>query len=67
MHKQLKRIKDYDKNLPIVEIYTAVQSAHTDVILVKEVGVILGIQVFTLKKENFHLMTLLRHMMKTLI
>ena len=26
MHKQLKRIEDYDKNLPIVEIYTAVQS-----------------------------------------
>jgi|TARA_B110000438_G_scaffold251077_1_gene255299 7-carboxy-7-deazaguanine synthase len=26
MHKQLKRIVDYDKNLPIVEIYTAVQS-----------------------------------------
>jgi hypothetical protein len=26
MHKQLKRITDYDKNLPIVEIYTAVQS-----------------------------------------
>ena len=25
-HKQLKRIEDYDKNLPIVEIYTAVQS-----------------------------------------
>jgi len=26
MHKQLKRVTDYDKNLPIVEIYTAVQS-----------------------------------------
>ena len=26
MHKQLKRIEDYDKNLPIVEVYTAVQS-----------------------------------------
>ena len=26
MHKQLKRIEDYEKNLPIVEIYTAVQS-----------------------------------------
>ena len=26
MNKQLKRITDYDKNLPIVEIYTAVQS-----------------------------------------
>ncbi len=25
-HKQLKRIEDYEKNLPIVEIYTAVQS-----------------------------------------
>ena len=25
-HKKLKRIEDYDKNLPIVEIYTAVQS-----------------------------------------
>ena len=24
MHKQLKRIEDYDKNLPIVEVYTAV-------------------------------------------
>ena len=26
MHKQLKRVTDYEKNLPIVEIYTAVQS-----------------------------------------
>ena len=26
MNRQLKRITDYDKNLPIVEIYTAVQS-----------------------------------------
>ena len=26
MHKQLKRIEDYNKNLPIVEVYTAVQS-----------------------------------------
>ena len=26
MHKQLKRIEDYEKNLPIVEVYTAVQS-----------------------------------------
>ena len=25
-HKKLKRIEDYDKNLPIVEVYTAVQS-----------------------------------------
>jgi len=25
-HKQLKRIEDYEKNLPIVEVYTAVQS-----------------------------------------
>jgi len=25
-HKQLKRIEDYEKNLPIVELYTAVQS-----------------------------------------
>jgi len=25
-HKQLKRIEDYDKTLPIVEVYTAVQS-----------------------------------------
>ena len=26
MHKQLKRIEDYNKNLPVVEVYTAVQS-----------------------------------------
>ena len=26
MEKQLKRIEDYDKVLPIVEVYTAVQS-----------------------------------------
>ena len=26
MHKQLKRIEDYNKTLPVLEVYTAVQS-----------------------------------------
>jgi len=26
MHKQLKRIEDYNKILPVLEVYTAVQS-----------------------------------------
>ena len=34
-HKQLKRIEDYDKNLPIVEIYTAVQSEGSRALKVK--------------------------------
>ena len=49
----LGRIKKYDKVLPIVELYTAVQSEGSrDVILEKEDGVILGILVFMLKKVN---------------
>ena len=59
MHKQLKRIEDYNKTLPVLEVYTAVQSEGvrqgyptivleqqavlTDVILVKVDGVIVGI------------------------
>ena len=58
-HKQLKRIEDYDKNLPIVEIYTAVQSegsrAGLQVVPIgvsseKVDGVIAGIQVYIQKK-----------------
>jgi len=79
----LGRIEDYNKNLPIVEIYTAVQSegsragyptvvirttgSHIGVISVKEGGVILGIQVYTLRKVNLALMTLLKHIRTILI
>ena len=70
MHKQLKRIEDYNKILPVLEVYTAVQSegsragypqlqleqqdALIGVILEKEDGVILGIQVSTQKKVHIH-------------
>jgi len=81
--KQLKRIEDKAKTLPIAEIYTAVQSEGsragyptvvirkqdvlTDVISVKADGVIVGILVFTQKRESTLLMILLKHMMITLI
>ena len=78
---QLKRIEDYNKVLPVLELYRCVQSegsrfgrpllllelqvVHIDVILEKKVvGVIAGIYQFILKKEHFHLMILLKYMMK---
>ena len=64
----LGRIEDYNKNLPIVEIYTAVQSEGSRAgYSVKEGGVILGIQVYTLRKVNLALMTLLKHIRTILI
>ena len=78
----LKRIEDYTKTLPIVEVYRCVQSEGSrlgapplqlelqDVLtvvgLVKVVGVILGTQVSILKKVHSPLTILLKFMMKTL-
>ena len=72
MHRKLKRIGDYQKTLPVLELYTAVQSEGADkviqlllleqlaapigVILEKGDGVILGIQVYIQKKVLIVLM-----------
>ena len=70
----LGRIEDYEKNLPIVEIYTAVQSEGSragyptvDVTLVKEDGVIVGILLYILKKVNLLSTILLQCMIRILI
>ena len=73
-HSDMKRIEDYKKRLPVLEVYRCVQSEGsrfgrptiakeqpavlTDVILVKEVGVILGILVYTQKKVHSAFKTL---------
>ena len=70
----LGRIENYDKTLPILELYRCVQSEGSrfgrptiaveqqvvliDVTLEKEDGVIAGTQVSTQKKEHLPLMTL---------
>ena len=67
---QSNRIEDFDKNLPIVEIYTAVQSKVLEqdilqwlleqqdvliaVILEKVDGVTVGTHPYTQKKEYLH-------------
>ena len=83
MHRKLKRIGDYQKTLPVLELYTAVQSEGSrqgtqqlllelqdvpiDVFLEKEDGVILGIQVSTQKKVLIISKILLTCMMLILI
>jgi len=65
----LGRIEDYDKILPIVEVYRCVQSEGSRfgrVILVREVGVIVGILLSIRKKEDLALMTLLKFTMRIL-
>ena len=79
----MKRIEDYNKVLPVLEVYRCVQSEGSrfgrPTIAVRTTGcthrcyfgevdgVILGIQVYTQKKEHLHLMILLKYMMKTLM
>ena len=65
-----KRIEDYNKVLPILEVYRCVQSEGSrfgmptiavrtiDVTLEKVVGVIVGILLFIQKKVHFVLMIL---------
>jgi hypothetical protein len=83
MESKLGRIEDYNKVLPIVELYRCVQSEGsrfgrlqlqleqqvvlTDAFLEKADGAILGTQVSTQKKEHLHLTTSLKYMTKTLI
>ena len=70
-HSKIKKLEDYDKVLPVVEVYPCVQSerpaAHTDASLVKEVGVTHGIHQFIRIKEHLHSMTLFECMMIILI
>ena len=81
--KPLKRIEDYNKTLPVLEVYTAVQSegsrqGYPTIVIrttgcthrcyfFKVGGVIVGILLFTQKKVHSTLMILLKCTMKTLI
>ena len=76
-HKKLKRIEDYDKNLPIVEVYTAVQSegsrAGYPTVVIRTTGcthrcyfgeggcATVGTRQSTLKKDSIVLMLSLIH------
>ena len=76
-----KRIEDYTKTLPILELYRCIQSEGSrfgrPTIAVRTTGcthrcyfgeggcVIHGTQVFILRKEHLHFRTLLTFMMKT--
>ena len=83
MDKTIKRIEDYDKNLPIVEIYTAVQSegsrAGYPTVVIRTTGCThrcyfgeggwcdSWYTVFIQKKVNLILKTLFKHMRIILI
>ena len=78
----LKRIEDYNKVLPIVEVYRCVQSEGSRFgrptiavrttgcthrcCLVRVVGVIVGTLASTQKREHLHLMTLSIFMIRIL-